>query len=221
MPVTVFNFTHPHILSALLWILSASRFLASDSPLSVPATFVFRLSTRGMTFLFLSGLLYIQPQIIIFLSKADLPSPHTAVFLCHKPSSSSVSCACNVCVCMCVCAPYNYCYHYYFQCYLNITVYQSFWHHHLVYQLPRSASQSCQSVLPQSHCQSVLPQSHCLVYHCSISITVLSITVTPEPLSCLSLLHQHHCLVYQSYLNIIASCISATPTSPSSVSVLH
>ena len=34
--VTVFNFTHPPVLSAPLLILPASRFLAPDSPLLVP-----------------------------------------------------------------------------------------------------------------------------------------------------------------------------------------
>ena len=38
--VTVFNFTHPPVLSTLLLILSASRFLAPDSPLLVPAPFL-------------------------------------------------------------------------------------------------------------------------------------------------------------------------------------
>ena len=38
--VAVFNFTHPPVLSTLLLILSASRFLAPDSPLLVPAPFL-------------------------------------------------------------------------------------------------------------------------------------------------------------------------------------
>ena len=111
------------------------------------------------------------------------------------------------CACVCVLTTFdNYFYHYYFQCYLNITVYQSFWHHHLVYQLPRSASQSCQSVLPQRHCQSVLLQSHCLVYHCYISITVLYIRATSTSLPHVSVLPWHHHLVYQSYINITVLC---------------
>ena len=52
--VTVFNFTHPPVLSALLLILSASRFLAPDSPLLVPAPFLFLVHRHGMTFPFLS-----------------------------------------------------------------------------------------------------------------------------------------------------------------------
>ena len=52
--VTVFNFTHPPVLSALLLILSASRFLAPDYPLLVPAPFLFSVNLRGMTFPFLS-----------------------------------------------------------------------------------------------------------------------------------------------------------------------
>ena len=48
--VTVFNFTHPPVLSVLLLILSASRFLAPDSPLGVPAPFLFSVNLRRMTF---------------------------------------------------------------------------------------------------------------------------------------------------------------------------
>ena len=52
--VTVFNFTRPPVLSAPLLILSASRFLAPDSPLFVPAPFLFSVHQHGMTFPFLS-----------------------------------------------------------------------------------------------------------------------------------------------------------------------
>ena len=52
--VTVFNFTHPPVHSARLLILSASRFLAPDSPLLVPAPFLFSVHQHGMTFPFLS-----------------------------------------------------------------------------------------------------------------------------------------------------------------------
>ena len=52
--VTVFNFTHPPVLSAPLLILSASRFLAPDSPLLVPAPFLFSVHQHGMTFPFIS-----------------------------------------------------------------------------------------------------------------------------------------------------------------------
>ena len=55
MSVTVFNFTRPPILSALLLILSASRFLTPDSPLLVPAPFLFSVHQHGMTFPFLSN----------------------------------------------------------------------------------------------------------------------------------------------------------------------
>ena len=51
---TVFNFTHPPILSALLVMFSASKFLAPDSPLLVPAPFQFSVHLHGMTFPFLS-----------------------------------------------------------------------------------------------------------------------------------------------------------------------
>ena len=51
---TVFNFTHRLVLSALFLILSASRFLATDSPLLVPAPFLFSVHLHGMTFPFLS-----------------------------------------------------------------------------------------------------------------------------------------------------------------------
>ena len=52
--VTVFNFTHPPVLSALLLILSDSRFLAPDSPLLFPAPFLFSVHQHGMTFTLLS-----------------------------------------------------------------------------------------------------------------------------------------------------------------------
>ena len=45
--VTVFNFTHPPILSAPLLILSASRFLTPDSPLLVPTPFLFSVHQHG------------------------------------------------------------------------------------------------------------------------------------------------------------------------------
>ena len=54
--VTVFNFTHPPVLSAPLLILSASRFLAPDSPdspLLVSTPFLFSVHLHGMTFPFL------------------------------------------------------------------------------------------------------------------------------------------------------------------------
>ena len=51
---TVFKFTHPPVLSALLLILSASRFLAPGSPLLVPAPFLFSVHLHGMTFPFFS-----------------------------------------------------------------------------------------------------------------------------------------------------------------------
>ena len=52
--VTVFNFTHPPVLSALLLKLSASRFPVPDSPLLVPAPFLSSVHLHGMTFPFLS-----------------------------------------------------------------------------------------------------------------------------------------------------------------------
>ena len=51
---TVFSFTHPPVLYALLLILSASRLLAPDSPLLVPAPFLFSAPLHGMAFPFLS-----------------------------------------------------------------------------------------------------------------------------------------------------------------------
>ena len=56
LSVTVFNFTRPPVLSAPLLILSASRFLAPDSPLLVPAPFLFSVHLHGMIFPFLCGL---------------------------------------------------------------------------------------------------------------------------------------------------------------------
>ena len=53
--VTVFNFTHPPALSALLQVISTSRFFASDFPLLVPTPFLFSVHLRGMTFPFLSN----------------------------------------------------------------------------------------------------------------------------------------------------------------------
>ena len=53
--VTIFNFTHPPILSTLLLILSASRFLAPDSPLLVPTPFLFSVHQHRMTFPSLSN----------------------------------------------------------------------------------------------------------------------------------------------------------------------
>ena len=70
--VTVFNFIHPPVLSALLLILPASRFLAPDSPLLVPAPFLFLVHLHGMTvpFLFdrnpLWRLIQVKPQNIYF-----------------------------------------------------------------------------------------------------------------------------------------------------------
>ena len=52
--VTVFNFTHPPVLSALLLILSASRFLVADFPQLVLAPFLSSVPLHGMTFPFLS-----------------------------------------------------------------------------------------------------------------------------------------------------------------------
>ena len=53
--VTVFNFfTHPPILSALLLILSASRFLTPHFPLLAPTPFLSSAPLLGMTFPFLS-----------------------------------------------------------------------------------------------------------------------------------------------------------------------
>ena len=89
--VSVFNFTHPPILSALLLILSASRFLAPDFPVLVPVPFPSLAPWHGMTFPFLSdrtlsGLLQIKPEDISFPKTIDLPcfSFHAAVFLCLK-----------------------------------------------------------------------------------------------------------------------------------------
>ena len=53
--MTVINITHPPALSALLLILSASRFLVSDFPLLVPAPFLSSVPLHGMTFPFLSN----------------------------------------------------------------------------------------------------------------------------------------------------------------------
>ena len=48
--VTVFNFTTPHTsYTPLFLILSASRFLLPDSPLLVPAPFLFSVYLHGMT----------------------------------------------------------------------------------------------------------------------------------------------------------------------------
>ena len=60
--VTVFNFTHPPALSALLQVISASRFLTPDFLLLVPVPFLFsvHLSPSYLTET-LSGLLYIKP----------------------------------------------------------------------------------------------------------------------------------------------------------------
>ena len=52
--LTVFNFTHPPTLSALLQVLSASRFLVPDFPLLVPTLFLSSAALHGMTFPFLS-----------------------------------------------------------------------------------------------------------------------------------------------------------------------
>ena len=49
--VTVFNFTHPPVLSALLLILSVSSFFVPDFPLLVPAPFLSSAFLLGMTFL--------------------------------------------------------------------------------------------------------------------------------------------------------------------------
>ena len=48
--LTVFNFTHPPVLSTLLLILSASRFLTPVSPLFVPTPFLSSVHLNAMTF---------------------------------------------------------------------------------------------------------------------------------------------------------------------------
>ena len=86
--VTVFNFTHPTVLSALLLILSASRFLAPDSPLLGPAPFQFSVHLHEMTFL--------------FLSDRNPPWTHSNVtqkcFFSQncKPAMFSVPCCCSI-----------------------------------------------------------------------------------------------------------------------------
>ena len=62
--VTVFNFTHPPALSALLLILSASRFLAPDVPLLVPEPFLSSALRTSSTTETLSGFFQISPQYI-------------------------------------------------------------------------------------------------------------------------------------------------------------
>ena len=89
--VTVFTFTHPPALSALLLILSASRFLAPDVSLLVPVPFlswplcVEWPSPSSLTGT-LSGLIQVKPQNFSFSKTIDLPCfPfHAAVFLCLK-----------------------------------------------------------------------------------------------------------------------------------------
>ena len=52
--VTVFNFTHHPVLSTLLLILSAARFLSPDSLLLFTAPFLSSVHQHGMTFPFFS-----------------------------------------------------------------------------------------------------------------------------------------------------------------------
>ena len=84
--VTVFNFTHPPALSALLQVISASRFLTPDFLLLVPVPFLFsvHLSPSYLTET-LSGLLYIKPEVISFPKTLDLTVFHFVLM------SSSVS----------------------------------------------------------------------------------------------------------------------------------
>ena len=59
---TYLNFTHPSILSALLVIFSASRFLIPDSPLLVPAPFLVLDPLHGITLPFLSDRNFLWTQ---------------------------------------------------------------------------------------------------------------------------------------------------------------
>ena len=63
---TYLNFTHPSILSALLLILSVSRFLTPDSPLLVPTPFLVLDHLHGMILPFLSdrNLLWTHSSVI-------------------------------------------------------------------------------------------------------------------------------------------------------------
>ena len=98
--VTVFNFTHPPTLSALLQILSASRFLAPDFPLLVPTLFLSSAALHGMTFPFLSDrnhLWTLSNQISrhnYFFKTIDLTCFPLciAIFVCHKSLRLCLSC---------------------------------------------------------------------------------------------------------------------------------
>ena len=119
--VTAFSFTHPPVLSALLLIFSAPKFLVPDSPLLVPAPFLSSALQGGMSYFLSDG----NPLCIpsnqtsrhLFFTprkKKYLPcfSFRAAVLLRLK----SVEVSCNevlysqytrvygsVCVCVCVC----------------------------------------------------------------------------------------------------------------------
>ena len=82
----VFNFTHPPVLSAQLLTLSASRFLAPDSPLLVPELFLSSVHLHGMTFPFLSDRnpLWTHSSVTqnISFSKTIDPSLFSVPFCC-------------------------------------------------------------------------------------------------------------------------------------------
>ena len=91
--VTVFSFT---VLSALLLILSASRFLAPDSPLLVPVPFLFLVHLHGMTLSFLCDRnpLWTRSDVIwkYVFSQSCRPTMFSVPCCCLHSSQVSVCC---------------------------------------------------------------------------------------------------------------------------------
>ena len=85
--VTISNFTHPPVLSALLPILSAFRSLVPDLLLSVPVSILSSVPLHGKTFPVLSGHLQIQPQNISFSKTID-PLCFPLSHYCLPPSKA-------------------------------------------------------------------------------------------------------------------------------------
>ena len=99
--VTVFNFTHSHthVLSVLLLILSASRFLViPDFPLLVPESFLSLAPPHGMTFPFFSDRNPLWTPSGHFISQNSQPATFSVPRCCIPLPQISVCCLFKLCV---------------------------------------------------------------------------------------------------------------------------